>query len=343
MEPVPLCKGEIILKIEQSGQLASMRTPGKAAAAIVADADDLESVRRIMPGCPIGVMLDAQLHEEEDTMSEKWNADWMVSQFRADVDRALEAQADFLYIRMRETVQVLRAAVLAVTDVSGIGIFVELPVDEDGRMPDGSSLMSAMGILQRIGVAGIILSGSVQEVTETIDELSPHAFVALGYAPCQRDLHSGQELPEAEFYLAGSPEQTEEISSRIPPSDDTQDPDADEDYILAPVGGHAHFVDATIDISDPIDLEDHFEETLLELEDVWSGALKLEITSPEDIYLLAENQYLLERPVCLAAENPDLFEKALRVFNGIALYDGTWELAPEILEDFRRHYGLVAL
>lgn len=244
---------------------------------------------------------------------------------------------------MRETVQVLRAAVLAVTDVSGIGIFAELPVEEDGRMPDGSSVMSAMGILQRIGVAGMILSGAVQEVEETIDELSPHAFIALGYAPSERDLHSRQVLPEAEFYLAGSPAQAEKISSRIPPSDDTQEPDADEDYILAPVGGHAHFVDATIDISDPIDLEDHFEETLLETEDIWSGALKLEITSDEDIYLLAENQYLLERPVCLAAENPILFEKALRVFNGIALYDGTWELEPEILEEFRRHYGLVAL
>ena len=42
------------------------------------------------------------------------------------------------------------------------------------------------------------------------------------------------------------------------------EPDADEDYILAPVGRHVHFVDATIDISDPLDLEDHFEETLLE-------------------------------------------------------------------------------
>ena len=73
------------------------------------------------------------------------------------------------------------------------------------------------------------------------------------------------------------------------------------------------------------------------------GAFNTYITSMDDIYLLAENQYLLERPVCLAAENPELFEKALRVFNGIALYDGTWELDEEHLERFYRRYGLVSL
>ena len=106
---------------------------------------------------------------------------------------------------------------------------------------------------------------------------------------------------------------------------------------------HAHFVDVTIDISDPIDLEDHFGETLLELEDQWSGALKLEINTPEDVHILAEGQYMINRPVCLAAENPELLEEALCAFDGIALYDGTWELDEETIDYFRRHYGMVAL
>ena len=36
-------------------------------------------------------------------------------------------------------------------------------------------------------------------------------------------------------------------------------------------------------------------------------------------------------------------EEALRVFDGIALYDGTWELDEDTLEYFRRHYGMVSL
>lgn len=34
---------------------------------------------------------------------------------------------------------------------------------------------------------------------------------------------------------------------------------------------------------------------------------------------------MISRPVCLCAENADLLEQGLRVFPGLALYDGTWE------------------
>lgn len=343
MEPVPLCKGEIIVHIQNREQLADLNQDSHAAAVIVDNAADAALARDCAGSRLVGVAIDARLPQEEDTTSESWNADWMIDQFRETVAGALRSKADFLYLRMAESLQVLRAAVLAVTDQSGIGILVELPVDEECCMPDGTPLLCALGILQRIGVAGLLLDGDMDDVEEVIEELSPHSRAALGLALGLRDGRHGEQLPEAEFYLANNQEQVERIYPLIPDSDDLEDPMADRDYILAPVGRNVHFVDATIDISDPLDLEDHFEETLLELEDVWSGAIKLEITSMDDIYLLAENQYLLERPVCLAAENSELFEKALRVFNGIALYDGTWELDEEHLERFYRCYGLVSL
>lgn len=343
MEPVPLCKGEIIVHIQDRAQLIQLENSSCAAAIIVDDAVNVMRARSHAGDRLIGVAIEARLSQEEDTTSENWNADWMIHQFRDIVMRALRAKPDFLYFRMAENLQALRAAVLAATDQSGIGILVELPVDEDGCMSDGTSLMCALGILQRIGVAGLILTGNLEEIDETINELSPYSRVALGLSLKACAGKDGKPLPEAEFYLASSIKQAERIAPLIPDSDDTENPDVDRDYILAPVGRKVHFVDATIDISDPLDLEDRFEETLLELEDVWSGAIKLEITSAEDIDLLAANQYLLERPVCLAAENPVLFEKALRVFNGIALYDGTWELDSEHLDLFMRRYGLVSL
>ena len=152
-----------------------------------------------------------------------------------------------------------------------------------------------------------------------------------------------QHLESVEFYHTSEENDIERILRRVPTCDGANEPEADEDYILAPVGEHVHFVDATIDISDPIDLEDHFGETLLDLEDQWSGALKLEISTPYDVHLLAENQVMLNRPICLEAEDPELLEEALRVFDGIALYDGTWELEEDTLEYFCRHYGMVSL
>lgn len=341
MEPVPLCKGEIILKIEHRGQLTSLGPQSKVSSVIVTDPMDIGLARSRAKGKPVGLMIDASLQEPEAIMGRK--PDWMIDQFEGIIARALRAKADFLYIRMCENLQILRAAVLAATDQSGIGIMAELPVGEDGCMPDGTPVLCALGILQRIGVAGLILTGDIREISETFEEIAPHAHVALGLAPLMHNFAEEQELPEAEFYLVYSETQAQKVSAVMPENDDTDEPEADRDYILAPVGRHVHFVDATIDFSDPMDMEDRFEETLLELEDVWSGAIKIEIESMEDIYLLLENQYLFERPVCLAAENPLLFEKALRVFNGIALYDGTWELDEDILEEFCHRYGLVAL
>ena len=102
-------------------------------------------------------------------------------------------------------------------------------------------------------------------------------------------------------------------------------------------------MDATIDISDPIDLTEQFGETILDMEDEYSGAVKLEINSEEDVYFLAAYQYMLTRAVCISAEDPALMETALRVFDGIAIYDGTWEIDPERLAYFRTKYGLIVL
>lgn len=129
-----------------------------------------------------------------------------------------------------------------------------------------------------------------------------------------------QHLESVEFYHTSEEDDIERICAACRPATAPMSRAADEDYILAPVGEHVHFVDATIDISDPIDLEDHFGETLLDLEDQWSGALKLEISTPYDVHLLAENQVMLKSVrVCLEAEDPELLEEALRVFDGIAL------------------------
>ena len=45
----------------------------------------------------------------------------------------------------------------------------------------------------------------------------------------------------------------------------------------------------------------------------------------------------------LCAENADLLEQGLRVFPGLALYDGTWEQPDEVVHYWERKYGLVRL
>lgn len=344
MEPVPLCRGEVILTIEQPQQMISIDwKSSRAAAVVVPDIMSIAAAKSHVGKRPIGALIQADGWNPEEDFGAKWPSERLIGRFKNIARRAIHAHADFFYLRMRQNLHVLRAAVLAITDQSGLGILVELPVDEDGRTADGSSAMAVVGILQRIGVAGVILSGEPEDVDDVIAELAPYANIALGASVDPGGLRTMQQLSSVEFYHTCESKEVDRILENAPVSCSGNEPDADEDYILAPVGAHTHFVDATIDISDPIDLEDHFGEMLLELEDQWSGALKLEISTPDDVHLLAEVQYMLNRPVCLAAEDPELLEQALRVFDGIALYDGTWELDSDIFDYFRQHYGLVAL
>ena len=115
-----------------------------------------------------------------------------------------------------------------------------------------------------------------------------------------------------------------------------------DDFILAPDGTNAHFIDPTIDISDEIECGPRLGEDLLEAEDD-SGAFKLLLETEDDLVALEECRYMISRPICLCAENADLLEKGLRVFPGLALYDGTWEQPDEVVHYWERKYGLVRL
>lgn len=74
-----------------------------------------------------------------------------------------------------------------------------------------------------------------------------------------------------------------------------------------------------------------------------SGAFKLLLETEDDLVALEECRCMISRPVCLCAENADLLEQGLRVFPGLALYDGTWEQPDEVVHYWERKYGLVRL
>jgi len=110
-----------------------------------------------------------------------------------------------------------------------------------------------------------------------------------------------------------------------------------------PDGRNAHFIAPTVDISEEIVCDHRLYERLLEAEDEEAAVLRLVLEDEEGIQDLEDDLYMLARPVCLCAGTPELLEKALRAFYGLAVYDGTWELEPEILKYFEQKYGLICL
>ena len=101
-----------------------------------------------------------------------------------------------------------------------------------------------------------------------------------------------------------------------------------------------------IDIDAECDLDDEdidFSRWLLDQEEDNWGAVRLRVSSPDDLALFDAHQYMLRVPVALAGDDPAVFEQALRRFCGIALYDGTSDFDAEFLERLHRKYGLIIL
>lgn len=349
MEPVPLRstgkKGEILLCVHDQSDLDAVE-PGQCAGVIVPSLEFLTEAKRRGMDCLTGIVLQARDLIGEDVESHEWTPNLLIDSFKPFVRDAVRADADFIYVRNAGTFRVLRAAVLAVTDISDICILTELKVaDDEGCLSDNVSVLSALGVLQRIGVAGLLLRGDdAEELADTLTEIAPYAHISIGLCSDVQAVQTyAGSLPNLEFFVTDRPEQLKQLGLVMPEIEEKEEPEEDPDYFLASDGDQVHFVDATIDISDPIDLTEQFGETLLDMEDEYSGAVKLEINSEEDVYFLAAYQYMLTRAVCISAEDPELMETALRVFDGIAIYDGTWEIDPERLAYFRTKYGLIVL
>ena len=205
-------------------------------------------------------------------------------------------------------------------------------------------MRAAIGVLQRIGVTTVILRArSMEELSEALEKTAPYARLSLGV--CVPSAWIDENLP---FYNTEIvvPAEGDSVSALLRALDEKADCRSivrdHDDFILAPDGTNAHFIDPTIDISDEIECGPRLGEDLLEAEDD-SGAFKLVLETEDDLVALEECRYMISRPICLCAENADLLEKGLRVFPGLALYDGTWEQPDEVVHYWERKYGLVRL
>ena len=88
---------------------------------------------------------------------------------------------------------------------------------------------------------------------------------------------------------------------------------------------------------------DLLEDILSAEEEAPQGALKIAILEEDDLAVFAENQYAVKDALCLWSDVPELLEKALRLYQGRAFWDGTGDLDRPFLEEMSRKYGLILL
>ena len=254
-------------------------------------------------------------------------------------------EEDFFLLHGASDFRALRAAVLALTDLTGKTLIAEIQAGEEGRMPDGTDVAAAVGVLQRIGVSTLIVAADTPvQLSDALDRLAPYARISVGARLPLQWLREQIPLAGAEAFLPLPEEDETDFQAAALGWTGYRMADRDhDDVILAPDGRNAHFIAPTVDISEEIVCDHRLYERLLEAEDEEAAVLRLVLEDEEGIQDLEDDLYMLARPVCLCAGTPELLEKALRAFYGLAVYDGTWELEPEILKYFEQKYGLICL
>ncbi|MDY3618196.1 hypothetical protein [Agathobaculum sp.] len=343
MDTIPLCHDSQLILVNADALPLALREPRRFAGALAPDGETCRAWAQKFDSLPVGLALDCPaVPEDEEPRPHTLR---YIERCKAVFRDRLHDDAAFYYVRGASGFPALRAAVLALTDLSGRTVIAELPVEDDeGHMPDGTETRAAIGVLQRIGVSTVILAAHTPEaLTETLEEVAPYARLSVGVSIHSAWLRAGTPLYNTELFLPVEHDGEARLLEALEAHGELRTVPRDhDDFILAPDGNHAHFIDPTIDISDEIEVGHRLEEALVDFEDE-SGALKLVLETEDDVIALEEQRHMISRPVCLCAESAELLEQGLRVYPGLALYDGTWEQPEEVLHYLEQKYGLIRL
>ncbi len=339
MEPRQSCTRQII--IEAKDEAFILANKNHIAAVTTHSKDEFIKTEKI-GHLPYGIAIKCPKKQEELEFP-------VIEQYIALCKKHFKTQmhdkAAFYYLYGADDFQSLRAAVIAMTDLCGKTIVTEIHAGEDARMQDNTDALAALGVLQRIGVSTMVFTSDMPEQLEdTLERVAPYARISIGVRVPVQWLNDNIKLTNVEMLLPDESENADMLCNALKKYKSGRTASRDhDDYILAPDGRDAHFIDAVTDISDEIECDHKLQERLLEIEDEEAAALKLMLTEEDDLYNLEEDLYMLTRPVCLCAATPELLEKALRIYSGLAIYDGTWELTPEVAKYFCEKYGMILL
>jgi len=279
-----------------------------------------------------------------------------------------EAGVDLFVIETTMTMPEARAAVLAVKSVSDKPIFVTFTCDENGRTMFGTDVLSALIVMQGMGVSafGLNCSTGPDAMLEQLERLTPYAAVPLIAKPnaglpktvdgktvydCTPEefVSHVQALAKAGVRMFGgccgtTPEHIAALKAAVDAVDFAAFPPVEQDPDVLPCASEKEplFLTADMDVGEPIECSPDLLEDILDAEDEGT-ALKIAIYEQDDLDIFAENQYAIKDALCIETDVPELLEGALRVYQGRAIWDGTMEMEPEFLADMSRKYGLIVL
>jgi len=283
----------------------------------------------------------------------------VVEDYKVQVEALAKAGVDAYLVETMTEMAEARAAVLAIKETDADKpILVTFYCDEEGRTPSGVDVLAALIVMQGMGVTAFGLNCMAPPVMlEQLERLAPYAEIPLIAQPDGMQQHGenftvwcdrAAELG-VRFFGGCCGTGAEEVAALRKKLDDMalepfRPMERDPDLIPCASEREARFITPDVDLSEPIECTSDLVEDILEVEENTPvGALLIEIMEEDDVLVFAEHQYAIEDALCLWCDVPELLEKALRVYQGRAFYDGTCGLEAEELQPLVEKYGLILL
>lgn len=274
---------------------------------------------------------------------------------------ALErAGVDLYVIETMMSLSDARAAVLAVRSVSDKPIFVTFTCDGSGRTLTGTDVTAALAVMEGMGVTafGLNCSAGPEEMLVQLKRLGETAGIPLiakpnAGLPRMEDGKTIYHCPPEEFTavveeMAGAGVM---VFGGCCGTDEAHISVLREKLAAVRVekkSGAARLCATERDVF-PVDMDGDFLDAVFCDEDLGDniedaqedgdGVLVLELSDEEGLEYFAECQWQIRLPLCFACEDEVILEKALRLYQGRALYRGG--LGEEALRPLAEKYGLL--
>lgn len=277
---------------------------------------------------------------------------------------ALEkAGVDLFVIETMMTLPEARAAVLAVKSVSRKPIFVSFTCDANGRTLTGTDVTAALVVMEGMGVSafGLNCSAGPREMLPQIKrlyEISSLPIIAKANAgmPQMVDGKTVYNCPPEEYasYIPALAAAGAKIFGGCCGTDSAHIAAiaaAAKQAELAPIAPkyaeflpcatekQPFFLDVETEIGAALEVSEDFEDDLMDALEEDDDIIAVSISSKEELDNFADCQYMISKPLCLVCEDAEILEKALRLYQGRALYEGS--LDDEALMPLVEKYGLI--
>lgn len=223
----------------------------------------------------------------------------------------------YVYINIPHSYKATRAAFIVASEQSNT--LVHLKTNQE------YSVISSEATLRSMGCGSFIISSDdTNLLKKTLSEIAPYCMSNIGVF----DDVICDQLENVSFVIGKKVNFKNIKTVKLP------------GLIEAPDSKFMHYISDTFAIESEIYCTSRLAEDIICAEDS-PGGIKIIIKEEYELSFLEEMQYMINRPICICCEDPSIYEKALAIYTGRSIYDGSFfiENKPYLI----MKYGLLIL